>query len=65
MGRNIYLTDKEQDALRDSASEWCGMMADGDLESIELVEERLNSGLGSALKKLYKGLEGEKIYEEF
>lgn len=64
-GRNIYLTEKEQKALRDSASEWCEIMGNGDSESCDCVEERLNNGLGSALKKLYKGLNGERIYKNY
>jgi hypothetical protein len=65
MGRNIYLTDNEQAALRNSASEWCEIMGDGDAESANCVEERLNNGLGSALKKLYKGLNGERVYKDY
>lgn len=65
MGRKIYLTDKEQAALINTASEWCSMMSEGDLESVECAEERLSNGLGSALKKLYKGLNGESIYAEY
>lgn len=64
-GRNIYLTEKEQSALRATASEWCDMMSMGDKESCDCVEERLNDGLGSALKKLYKGLNGERIYKGY
>lgn len=64
-GRSIYLTEKEQKALRDSASEWCEIMSGGDAEACECVEERLNNGLGSALKKLYKGLNGERIYKDY
>ena len=64
-GINIYLTEKEQKALRDSASEWCDIMSSGNAESCACVEERLNDGLGSALRKLYKGLNGERIYKEY
>lgn len=64
MGRNIYFTDKELKALRSSATEWCEMMADGE-ETVDDVEEKLNNGLGSALKKLYKGCNGEKAYKDY
>ena len=64
-GRSIYLTEKEQQALIDSSSEWCEMMGSGDEESCNLVEERLNDGLGSALRKLYKGRNGERIYKDY
>jgi len=61
-GRNIYLTQKEQQALRETASEWCDIMCGGNAEACDCVEERLNEGLGSALRKLYKGLNGERLY---
>lgn len=63
MGRNIYFTDKEMEALRDSATEWCSMMGEGDEDSCNAVDERMDNGLGSALKKLYKGLNGERAYK--
>lgn len=65
MGRTIYLSEKEMAALRDSAGEWCEMMWNGDEESGKCVEERLKNGLGSALRKLYKGSDGEKIYKDY
>jgi hypothetical protein len=64
-GRNIYLTEKEQKALIDSCSEWCEMMSSGDEEYFNIVEEKLNNGLGSALRKLYKGKNGERIYRDY
>lgn len=64
MGRSIYFTDKELDALRKSASEWCEMMAEGE-ETIDYAQERLDDGLGSALKKLYKGRNGERAYKDY
>lgn len=63
MGRNIYFTDKELNAIRASCGEWIEMMSDGD--SLEPVDERLDNGLGSAMKKLYKGLNGERIYKDY
>ena len=65
MGKTIYFSDKEMDVLRDTASEWCSMMGDGDEEAAQCVDERLHDGLGSALKKLYKGLNGFEIYKSF
>lgn len=65
MARNIYFTDKELKALRDTCSEWCEIMSYGDSKSVEEVEERLDDGLGSALRKLYKGLNGERIYKDY
>lgn len=63
MGRSIYFTDKEINALRSTCGEWSEMMESGE-ETFELVKERLNEGLGSAMKKLYKGCETE-LYSEY
>lgn len=61
----VYLTEKERETLVDCASEWCSMMCDGDEESAQAVDERLDNGLGSALYKLYKGRHGQKVYESY
>lgn len=61
----VYLTEKEVLALIDSATEWYSIMGDGDEASHEQAEERMNNGLGSALYKLYKGRNGQRIYEEY
>jgi hypothetical protein len=58
--RSIYFTEKEIKALIDTATEWCSMM--GDADDVAPVQERLDNGLGSALKKLYKGKNGERAY---
>jgi hypothetical protein len=65
MGRNIYLTEKEIKALRDTSGEWCEIMRGGDEDACESVDNRLKNGLGSSLKKLYKGLNGERIYKDY
>lgn len=64
MGRSIYFTDKELAALRSSASEWCEIMAEGE-QTIDHAQDRLDNGLGSALKKLYKGCNGERAYKDY
>lgn len=61
----VYLTEKEIFALIDSTTEWCDMMASGNEKSVELVNERLSDGLGSALYKLYKGRNGQRVYEQY
>lgn len=48
-----------------SAQEWCEIMNTGDEDSRKCVEERMKSGLDSALRKLYKGCGAERIYEEY
>lgn len=63
-GRTIYLTNDEILALTAICSEWESMMSEGE-ETAHLVDERLDEGLGSALKKLYKGREGQKAYKEY
>lgn len=65
MGRTIYLTDREILALTDTASEWCSMMEEGNINCQLCVGTRLADGLGSAFKKLYKGTNGEHIYEKY
>nr|DAF69762.1 MAG TPA: hypothetical protein [Caudoviricetes sp.] len=65
MGRNIYLTEKEIFALIDTSTEWIQMMMNGDIPAQQEVDDRLNNGLGRALKKLYKGRNGEKIYKDY
>lgn len=63
MGRSLYLSDKEIAAVIDTCSEWISMMSDGD-DHLP-IEERLKEGLGSAMKKLYKGCNGARIYQDY
>lgn len=65
MGRSIYLTEKEILALIDTSGEWIQMMMDGDNPAQQEADDRLNNGLGRALKKLYKGRNGERIYKDY
>ena len=41
------------------------MMMDGDIPAQQEADDRLNNGLGRALKKLYKGRNGERIYKDY
>lgn len=61
----IYLTDKEISALIDASSEWCEIIGSGNEDSCKCVDERLENGLGSALYKLYKGKNGQRLYAEY
>lgn len=63
-GKHIYFTQKELSALIDSCEEWNQIMREGE-ETCETVEERMNNGLGSALRKLYRGRNGEKVYSGY
>ena len=62
-GRSIYFTEEEINALTDTSTEWCDIM--GSAADITPVQERLDNGLGSALKKLYKGKNGERAYSRY
>lgn len=64
MAKRVYLTNKELWAILDTCEEWSEMMSSGD-NGIELVEERMEEGLGSALRKLYKGTRLEQIYKNY
>ena len=65
MGRSIYLSEKEILALIDTSGEWIQMMMDGDIPTQQEVDNRLNNGLGRALKKLYRGSNGERNYKDY
>lgn len=65
MGRSIYFSEKEILALIDTSGEWIQMMMDGDVPTQQEVDNRLNNGLGRALKKLYKGSDMERIYKDY
>lgn len=66
MANRVYLTNKELWAIINTCEEWSDMMSCGD-NGIELVEERMQEGLGSALKKLSAGTGTrlEKIYKNY
>lgn len=59
MGRSIYLSEKEILALIDASTEWVGMMMNGGVLAMQEAEDRLNNGLGRALKNCIKDA-GEK-----
>lgn len=50
-GKQIYLTEKEIEAVLSTCTEWADMMAEGE-ETNYLVKERLQEGLGSAIRKI-------------
>lgn len=64
-GRSFYLTETELFAVIDCCTEWFSMMYDGDEESCRDADDRMNNGLGSALRKLYIGRKGQKAYKSF
>lgn len=54
MGKQIYLTEKEIDAVLSTCIEWSDMMSQGE-ETGYLVGKRLQEGLGSAIRKVGDG----------
>ena len=63
-GKNIYLAGKEIIQLRNACEtyiQWCN---DDDWCS-EVVKDDLYNGLGSALRKLFKGTIKEKKYAKY
>lgn len=67
MGRSIYFTDKELKQVRKyllDAVEILGEEGE-ETETAEQTKEDLENGLGSALRKLYKGCNGERLYMKY
>ena len=44
---------------------WRNKMMNGNISAKHEADDRLNEGLGRALKKLYKGRNGERAYEDY
>lgn len=64
MGKQIYLSNKEIDALVSTAGEWCEIMSSGD-DTLKDVDNRLKSGLGSAIYKLSNNGDIRRIYSKY
>ena len=60
MGRSIYFTDREWGYVFE-ATDILGNASD----TAEQVNEDMENGLGSALRKLYKGCIGESKYAKY
>lgn len=61
MGRSIYFTDRELDQIRNYVSEAVDILGEA-AGTYNQVDEDMENGLGSALRKLYKGRNGESKY---
>lgn len=61
MGRNIYFTDRELQQIRNYVLEAVEILGEAS-ETYKQVDEDMEDGLGSALRKLYKGCDGESKY---
>ena len=64
MGRNIYFTDRELSMVRNYVFEATDILGNAS-DTAEQVDEDMENGLGSALRKLYKGCIGESKYEKY
>lgn len=53
MGRSIYFTDRELDQIRNYVSEAVDILGEA-AGTYNQVDEDMENGLGSALRKLYK-----------
>ena len=64
MGRSIYFTNKELSMVRSYVFEAIDILGNAS-DTAEQVDEDMKNGLGSALRKLYKGCIGEiTFYKE-
>lgn len=64
MGRNIYFTDRELNMVRDYVFEATDILGNAS-DTAKQVDEDMENGLGSALRKLYKGCIGESKYAKY
>ena len=64
MGRNIYLTEQEILMLIEYASGYAELLNEAEYTA-EQTNYDMNHGLGSALRKLYKGKNEEVIYAKY
>lgn len=64
MGRNIYFTDRELQQIRNYVLEAVEILGEAS-ETYKQVDEDMENGLGSALRKLYKGCIEESKYAKY
>lgn len=64
MGRSIYFTDTELRLVRDYVIESVDILGEAP-ETVEQVDKDMKNGLGSALRKMYKGYSGEVNYAQY
>ena len=66
MGRNIYFTNQEIQQILTYLEEVISILGEAEEEDTwERTEKDMKNGLGSALRKLYKGRYGEKNYAKY
>ncbi len=64
MGRSIYFTDKELKQIKNYALEAIEILGEAS-GTWEQTEKDLDDGLGSAMRKLYKGYNGEARFSKY
>lgn len=64
MGRSIYFTDRELSIVRNYVFEATDILGNAS-DTAKQVDEDMENGLGSALRKLYKGCIGESRYAKY
>ena len=64
MGRSIYFTGKELKQIRNYALEAIEILGEAS-GTWEQTEKDLDDGLGSAMRKLYKGYNGEARFSKY
>ena len=64
MGRSIYFTDRELSMVRNYVFEATDILGNAS-DTAKQVDEDMENGLGSALRKLYKGCIGESRYAKY
>lgn len=64
MGRSIYFTDKELKQIRNYALEAIEILGEAS-GTWEQTEKDLDDRLGSAMRKLYKGYNGEARFSKY
>lgn len=63
-GRSIYFSEQEICMIINYISEATSILGESE-ETCEQVDKDMKQGLGSALKKLYKGKIGEANFSEY
>ena len=61
---NIYLTDREIESVLSACGQYIELMEEGE-DTHEYTVYELETGLGSALRKLSKGRNGQRIYAQY
>lgn len=64
MGKSIYFTDQEIHMIISYIEDATNILGEG-IETAMQVDKDMENGLGSALRKLYKGKIGEDQYKKY